>query len=185
MQPPHPGRSSGELGVGWEHFPKVESISPWLVWTVGMQRVRGRSRERVSCPEPLVSTHFSVSSAVPETCSRPRLCRKLPESLFLPPCSLQWSVPAWSQARNSHYCLTRKAASSAEGGNPLPGTPCSHHCQLSGCLSTCLPLHASLLTWVSEGLGVQMWLLEGEDTELLFCQTQAQPSKRTMSANGK
>lgn len=88
----------------------------------------------MSCPEPLVSTHSSslgILSCAGTTCSRPRLCLKLPESLFFPPCSLLWSGPAWSQARNSHYCLTRKAASSAEGGNLLPGTPCSRHCQLS------------------------------------------------------
>lgn len=142
----------------------------------------------MSCPEPLVSTHFSslgILSCAGTTCSRPRLCLKLPEGLFFPPCSLLWSGPAWSQARNSHYCLTRKAASSAEGGNLLQGHPVLAIASYQLSLSTCLPLHGSLLTWVSEGFGVQMWLFEGEDTELLFCQAQAQPSKRTMSANGK
>lgn len=76
------------------------------------------------------------------------------ENLFLPPCSLLWSGPAWSQARNSHYCLTRKAASSAEGGNPLPGTPCSPLPVIRLSLSTCLPFHGSLLTWV-RALGYQ------------------------------
>lgn len=110
----------------------------------------------MSCPEPLVTIHFArlgIPRCARTTCSRPRLCLKaLSEHLFLPPCSLLWSGPAWSQARNSHYCLTRKAASSAEGGPSLRDTLFLLLPVIRWSLSTCLPLHGSLLTWV-RGLG--------------------------------
>lgn len=101
---------------------------------------------------------------------------KLPVSLSLPPCTLLWSGPAWSQARNNHYCLTRKAASSAEGGaSPRDTLFSSLRYQV---VTEHLPAPPWWSAHLGEGLGVQMWLLE-KGMELLLCQAPAQPGMWT------
>lgn len=78
-------------------------------------------------------------------------CLKVPrEAPLLPRRSPPPSVdgPTWWPARNSRYCLTGKAASSAERGAPLPGTLCPYPCQSSSCdHSTCLDSHWRSFSW--------------------------------------
>lgn len=109
---------------------------------------------------------------------------KFPVSLPLPPCSLLWSDPAWSQARNNHYCLTRKAASSAEGGAFSQGHPVLITTSYQ-VVTEHLPASLQQSAHLGEGLGVQMWLLEEDDIEFLLCQAQAQPGTWTVSEDGK
>lgn len=94
LQPPHPGLSPGELGVGSgvECFPKAERILPWQVWRE-WENVGGRSkRQRVGrLPQASGDHHFSslsILSCTRTTCSQPRQCLKAPHqsvspSLFL------------------------------------------------------------------------------------------------------